>query len=62
MVSPVGCWGKPHDACRKMGIPVIRVQENTTWYHRADIVFRDEAESSDIVAANCFPDISLGRD
>jgi len=30
MVSPSGIWGTPHEACRKAGIPVIIVEENTT--------------------------------
>ena len=30
MVSPFGCWGRPHEACEKAGIPIIIVMENTT--------------------------------
>ena len=30
MVSPVGCWGRPHKACARAGIPVILVRENRT--------------------------------
>lgn len=30
LVSPAGCWGKPHIACKKKGIPVIIVEENKT--------------------------------
>ena len=33
MVSPMGCWGKPHMACEKWGIPIIVVKENTTVLH-----------------------------
>ena len=29
MVSPM-CWGRPHVACEKAGIPIIFVRENTT--------------------------------
>ena len=29
MVSPFGCWGRPHRACEKAGIPIIVVKENT---------------------------------
>lgn len=29
MVSPVGCWGRPHTACVDAGIPIIFVRENT---------------------------------
>ncbi len=30
MVSPYGCWGRPHDACKEAGIPIIVVVENKT--------------------------------
>lgn len=30
MVTPYGCWGRPHEACKKLGIPIIRVDENVT--------------------------------
>ncbi len=29
MVSPYGCWGRPHYACDEAGIPIIMVKENT---------------------------------
>lgn len=29
MVSPYGCWGRPHYACVEAGIPIIAVKENT---------------------------------
>jgi len=28
MVSPSYCWGAPHEACKKHGIPIIAVEEN----------------------------------
>jgi len=28
MVTPCGCWGAPHKACVKNGIPIIEVMEN----------------------------------
>lgn len=28
MISPVGCWGEPHDICDEYGIPIIFVKEN----------------------------------
>ena len=28
MVSPYGCWGRPHYACVEAGIPIISVKEN----------------------------------
>ena len=31
LLSPYGCWGPPHEACRKHGIPVISVRENTVY-------------------------------
>lgn len=30
MVSPIGCVGRPHEACLEAGIPIIVVKENTT--------------------------------
>lgn len=30
LVSPYGCWGRPHEACYKKGIPIIIVKENKT--------------------------------
>jgi len=30
MVSPDGCYGKPHEACLEKGIPVVVVRENKT--------------------------------
>lgn len=30
LVSPVGCIGRPHEACLEHGIPIIAVEENTT--------------------------------
>jgi len=32
MVSPHGCWGRPHAACFKAGIPIIIVKENRTCF------------------------------
>lgn len=29
MVSPCGCWGRPHYACVEAGIPIVVVKENT---------------------------------
>lgn len=28
LVSPYGCWGKPHEACKKADIPIIMIKEN----------------------------------
>lgn len=28
LVSPYGCWGRPHDACRDRGIRIVMVREN----------------------------------
>ena len=30
MVSPDGCYGNPHEACLKAGIPIVVVRENKT--------------------------------
>ncbi len=29
MVSPSGCWGRPHRACQEAGIPILSVKENS---------------------------------
>ena len=36
LVSPVGCVGRPHQACFDAGIPVIAVEENTTVRNERD--------------------------
>lgn len=33
MITPMGCWGKPHMACERWGIPIIVVKSNTTVLH-----------------------------
>lgn len=38
MVSPYGCWGRPHDACADWDIPIIFVKENKTIYSDQPIV------------------------
>ena len=30
MISPYGCWGRPHEACQVKKIPIIMVRENKT--------------------------------
>lgn len=30
LISPYGCWGRPHEYCYSEGIPVIMVKENKT--------------------------------
>ncbi|VVC05562.1 Uncharacterised protein [uncultured archaeon] len=30
LVTPHGCWGRPHEAACKLGIPIIVVEEDTT--------------------------------
>lgn len=32
MITPHGCWGRPHEACCKKNIPIIVVKENTTCF------------------------------
>lgn len=34
LLSPHGCWGRPHDACVKKNIPIIVVRENTTCFSK----------------------------
>lgn len=28
LITPFGCWGRPHEACRDQGIPIISVRQN----------------------------------
>jgi len=30
LISPMGLWGTPHEACKEAGIPIIEVEENKT--------------------------------
>jgi hypothetical protein len=32
MVSPVGCWGPPHEACAALGIPILVIDGNRPLY------------------------------
>ena len=34
LITPHGCWGRPHIAATKLGIPVVVVKDNTTIYSR----------------------------
>lgn len=34
LLSPHGCWGRPHEACYENGIPIIIVKENTTCFSK----------------------------
>ena len=36
MVSPSGCWGRPHEACKKAGIPILSVKENSCVFGNYD--------------------------
>ena len=31
LITPMDCVGRPHEACAKLGIPIIAVKENKTW-------------------------------
>ena len=37
MISPHGCWGRPHDACFIRGIPILEVMENKTIYSKRKV-------------------------
>jgi len=39
LLSPQGCWGRPHKACIEHNIPVIIVKENTTCFSSKDFVY-----------------------
>ena len=34
LLSPHGCWGRPHQACVEKNIPIIIVKENTTCFSK----------------------------
>ncbi len=36
MVSPAGCWGRPHYACQEAGIPILSVKENSCVFGNVD--------------------------
>lgn len=38
MVSPSGCWGRPHKACLEAGIPILSVKENSCVYGNTDMI------------------------
>lgn len=35
LVSPYGCWGRPHEACYAKNIPIIMVKENKTIFNKS---------------------------
>ncbi len=37
MISPHGCWGRPHEACFVRGLPIIEVMENKTIYSKRKV-------------------------
>ena len=41
MISPDGCWDRPHEACANWGVPIIFVKENKNIYGSFDIVPRN---------------------
>ena len=51
LLSPFGCWGEPHEACWKKGIPVISVQENTVHNPLAgsDIIVKNYLEAAGLI-------------
>ncbi len=55
MVSPSGCWGRPHEACRKAGIPILSVKENSTvhgnYTHKDTISVANYLEATGYITA-----------
>ncbi|HDY89185.1 MAG TPA: DUF3326 domain-containing protein [bacterium] len=55
MVSPVGCWGRPHYACIEAGIPIIVVKENTCVLNKEPtddvIIVENYLEAAGVVSA-----------
>ncbi len=47
MISPYGCWDRPHYACIEAGIPIISVKENS-----CAIGFYDQHKSNTILVEN----------
>ncbi len=58
MVSPYGCWGRPHEACKESEIPIIIVKENRTIFShgnyplgRNSIFVENYLEAAGVIAA-----------
>jgi hypothetical protein len=53
LISPYRCWGRPHIGCKKNGIPVITVRENTicapTDIGNPDIIAENYLEAAGIL-------------
>ncbi|KKN34715.1 hypothetical protein LCGC14_0790970 [marine sediment metagenome] len=41
LISPDGCWGRPHEACANWDIPIMFVKENRNIYNGFDVVPRN---------------------
>ena len=50
LISPWGCYGRPHEACQKAGIPVIMVEENKTCH--------DEDSPSEFITAKNYLEVA----
>jgi len=55
IVSPCGCWGRPHYACEEAKIPIIMVKENICIIHQeptsAVITVENYLEAAGVIAA-----------
>ena len=56
MVSPFGCWGRPHKACEEAGVPIIVVTENKCilnhpYGHCNPIWSKNYLEAAGVIAA-----------
>lgn len=55
LVSPMGCWGSPHESCDHFGIPIIVVAENTCIlecnYHTSTLIVKNYLEAAGVIAA-----------
>lgn len=41
MISPSGCWGRPHEACANWDIPILFVKENQNIYGNNKSLYRN---------------------
>jgi len=54
LLSPYQCWGPPHEACRRHGIPIVSVRENTIYAScdsDPDIVVENYLDAAGLIMA-----------
>ena len=55
LITPIGCYGRPHKACEELDIPIIVVSENKIYskktYVKSPIFVRNYLEAAGVVAS-----------